>query len=293
MFGRDNAPRVRRDPSELSWEKDVRPTTIQSPRPHGPWVWSRLRHCDTPALRLAGGTVRAVAAGMLEPAAPSAVDLAMSRYAGGDDSAFAPLFAELAPRLRAFLRRMTGSVALADDLLQETFLRIHHARGAFCAGKPVIPWVFAIARNCYVSHTRSARAKLDRASTGPSALETLADSNVGGEQQSMARQTALIVERALLSMTAARREAFVLLRYEGMSVSSAAQVIGISDGALKIRAFHAYEIIRRALAETEGVAREVLPQKAETCLTPPARTAERRPLLPRSRPGNEESVASD
>jgi RNA polymerase sigma-70 factor (ECF subfamily) len=205
---------------------------------------------------------------MPEPAALSDVDLAMSRYAGGDDGAFALLFSELAPRLRAFLRRMTGSAALADDLTQETFLRIHHARGAFCAGKPVAPWAFAIARNCYVSHARSARAKLDRASSGEAALDMLADTRGGGEQHSTARQTALAVEQALLGMTAARREAFVLLRYEGLSVSSAAQVIGISEGAVKIRAFHAYEIIRRALAEMEVGPQEVR-SKAEPCVTLP------------------------
>ena len=53
-------------------------------------------------------------------------------------------------------------------------------------------------------------------------------------------------------MTPARREAFVLLRYEGLSVAAAAQIVGISEGALKIRAFHAYEILRSALAGMEG-----------------------------------------
>jgi RNA polymerase sigma-70 factor (ECF subfamily) len=231
---------------------------------------------------------------MPEPAALSAVDLAMSRYSAGDDGAFALLFSELAPRLRAFLRRMTGSVALADDLLQETFLRVHHARGAFCAGKPVVPWVFAIARNCYVSHARSARAKLDRACADVTALEMIADENGGGEQQSMARQSARIVERELLGMTAARREAFVLLRYEGMSVSCAAQVIGISEGAVKIRAFHAYEILRRALAETQVAPQQAPPRRVETSVTLPARNgAERRPLPRRSRAAAGGLVASD
>jgi RNA polymerase sigma-70 factor, ECF subfamily len=219
---------------------------------------------------------------MPAPTALSDIDHAMSRYSGGDDGAFPLLFGELAPRLRAFLRRMTGSPALADDLTQETFLRIHHARGSFCPGKPVTAWAFAIARNCYVSHARSARSKLDRASAGETALEVLADGQGGGEQQSMARQTARAVEQALLGMTAARREAFILLRYEGLSVSSAAQVIGISEGAVKIRAFHAYEIIRRALAEIEVGPPEALPTKAEPFMALPHRSCvERKPPQPR------------
>jgi DNA-directed RNA polymerase specialized sigma24 family protein len=60
------------------------------------------------------------------------------------------------------------------------------------------------------------------------------------------------VIKALASLTPARREAFVLLRYEGMSVAAAAQIVGISEGALKIRAFHAYEALRAALAKMEA-----------------------------------------
>jgi len=201
---------------------------------------------------------------MSAAAGPSSADLAMSRYAEGDDSTFALVFSEVVPRLRGFLRRLTGSQELADDLVQETLLRMHHARGSFTPGKPVVPWAYAIARNCYVSHARSARARLDRASAGIDALDRVADAGGCGEQQRVARETALLVERALLGMTAARREAFVLLRYEGLSVSSAAQILGISEGALKIRAFHAYEIIRAALARSESPPGDLSPESAET-----------------------------
>jgi RNA polymerase sigma-70 factor (ECF subfamily) len=173
---------------------------------------------------------------------------AMERYAEGDDGAFDVLFVGLGPRLRGFLRRLTGSADVADDLLQETFLRLHAARGGFARGRPVLPWAYAIARNCYISRARSARVRLERASTGEAALETAAGAGTQ-EQDGIARQMAEAVDRALQEMTAARREAFVLLRYEGLSVAAAAQIAGVSQGALKIRAFHAYEIIRAALAE--------------------------------------------
>jgi RNA polymerase sigma-70 factor (ECF subfamily) len=176
-----------------------------------------------------------------------AVDLAMHRYADGDDSAFAEVFATLAPRLRLFLRRLGSSIDIAEDLTQETFLRMHHARGSFAHGKQVAPWAYAIARNCFISHARSGKSKLARASVDAEQLELCAGAG-SAEQESMARQSAEVVSRALAGMTAARREAFILLRYEGMSVAAAAQIVGISEGALKIRAFHAYEILRAALA---------------------------------------------
>jgi RNA polymerase sigma-70 factor (ECF subfamily) len=182
------------------------------------------------------------------PPGTDPLNSAMARYADGDDSAFAELFVGLGPRLRGFLRRLSGSADVADDLLQETFLRLHAARGAFARGRPVLPWAYAIARNCYISQARSARVRLESASTGEAALEMAADAGTQ-EQDGIARQMAEAVDRALQGMTAARREAFVMLRYEGLSVAVAAQIAGVSQGALKIRAFHAYESIRAALAE--------------------------------------------
>src|SRR4051794_13163851 len=175
------------------------------------------------------------------------VDLAMSRYADGQASAFAEVFSGLAPRLRAFLLRLTGSRELADDLLQETFLRIHHARGSFARGRRVVPWAYAIARNCYVSQARSAQTRMTRASGDILELELPAGPEANAEQNTQAKQSAAVVQRTLAQMTDARREAFILLRYEGLSFAAAAQIVGVSESALKVRAFHAYELIRGAL----------------------------------------------
>ena len=205
-----------------------------------------------PAGAVAPGAAPPAPARPVVEAALDAVDLAMHRYADGDDTAFGEVFAALAPRLCLFLRRLGCSVDLAEDLTQETFLRMHHARGSFARGKQVAPWAYAIARNCFISHTRSSRAKLSRASVDSEQVELSAGANYSVEEESIARESAEVVNRALSAMTPARREAFVLLRYEGMSVAAAAQIVGISEGALKIRAFHAYEILRAALAGTNA-----------------------------------------
>jgi RNA polymerase sigma-70 factor, ECF subfamily len=182
----------------------------------------------------------------------SPLDHAMQRYADGDDAAFDDIFSGLAPRLRLFLQRMGGSPDVAEDLIQETFLRIHHCRGSFARGKQVAPWAYAIARNCFISHVRSARSKLAKASVDADQIELPASSSTSVEEESIARQTARVVTRVLATLTPARREAFILLRYEGLSVAAAAQIVGISEGALKIRAFHAYEALRAALAEMDA-----------------------------------------
>ena len=85
----------------------------------------------------------------------AALDAAMGRYAEGEDSAFTLVHAGLAPRLRLFLMRLAKSRPLADDLLQETFLRIHRARASFAVGARALPWGYAIARSVYIDHVRA------------------------------------------------------------------------------------------------------------------------------------------
>jgi RNA polymerase sigma-70 factor (ECF subfamily) len=74
------------------------------------------------------------------------------------------------------------------------------------------------------------------------------------EQAAIARETAALVESVLAGLPPAQREAFVLLRYEGMSIQEAAEVLGSTPTAVKLRAFRAYEALREALgrAREEG-----------------------------------------
>jgi RNA polymerase sigma-70 factor (ECF subfamily) len=181
----------------------------------------------------------------------SPLDQAMNRYADGDDSAFSPLFAGLSSRLHAFFRRLGASEQQASDLTQETFLRMHQARGSFARGRGVVPWAYAIARNCYISSVRSTKARVTRLTLDITELDVAAGPEASAEETASARQAANVVRSALATMTEARREAFLLLRYEGLSVAEAARILGITEGAVKLRAFHAYEIVRVALSRME------------------------------------------
>jgi RNA polymerase sigma-70 factor (ECF subfamily) len=180
-----------------------------------------------------------------EASALAAADGAMARYAEGDARAFREVFRVLGPRLTRFLRRLSGSDELARDLFQETLLRMHQARGAFRPGSPVLPWAYTIARNVFLDSARSRRRAPALLSVDDGSSETAVSPQA--ESELAARQTAQRVDRVLATMSAARREAFVLLRFEGLSVADAAEVLGVSENAVKLRAFQAYELLRAAL----------------------------------------------
>src|SRR5260370_6889043 len=87
----------------------------------------------------------------------SPVNSAMDRYADGDDAAFSELYDILAPRLFGYLLRQTRNNARAEDLVQQTFLQMHCARGKFIRGADVVPWAFAIARRLMIDGFRRSR----------------------------------------------------------------------------------------------------------------------------------------
>ena len=196
------------------------------------------------------------------PAALTDIDRAMDRYADGDDRAFSVVFNALAPRLHGFLRRLGGSEDLASDLTQETFIRMHRARGSFLRGTSVVPWAYAIARNCFVSHSRSAKVKASRRSVDIDDHSGALGLDASAEDTASARQSAAVVERTLAGMSDINREAFVLIRFEGQSVAAAAQILGTTEGAVKLRAFRAYELLRAALKLSEAGGEPALAQGA-------------------------------
>lgn len=180
------------------------------------------------------------------------LDRAMDRYAQGDDAAFAALHAGLEPRLRRFLLRLTGDPSRAADLAQEAFLRIHRSRGSFAAGGAVMPWALAIARNVYRDEVHRYQPPLERDDKDGEAAVTRVPAQTGtAEQHALAHEAADVVRRVLAALPVAQREAFVMLRFEGLSLKEIAEILDVTPTAVKLRAFRAYEAIRDALRERE------------------------------------------
>lgn len=170
---------------------------------------------------------------------------AMGRYAGGNDAAFADVYDAVAPRIHGYLLRQTRDPAAADDLLQKTLLQIHRKRGTYVAGLAVLPWAYAIARRLCIDEFR--RQKTDMLW---SARELADDHGLDGaapDDEVGYRQLLQRLETELQSLPETQRAAFDLLRIEGLTHDQAAQVLGTTVNAVKLRAFRAYRTIRAVL----------------------------------------------
>src|SRR5437899_9403269 len=78
----------------------------------------------------------------------------MSAYVAGDARAFERLFARLAPRVHGFFLRSFRDSAVADDLLQVTFMKLHKARERYDRTLKVAPWLFAVAARVRLDELR-------------------------------------------------------------------------------------------------------------------------------------------
>ncbi len=168
-----------------------------------------------------------------------ALNAAMDRYANGDTAAFAEVYDRLSPRLLAFLRRGTGNDALAEELLQQTFLQMHVARERYQRGLDVVPWAFAIARRLRIDVFRKSGREL----LGQDVAER-ESGEISPDEMVALRQTADGLRRSLQELPPAQREAFELVKNEGLSHAQAADILGTTVTAIKIRVHRACETLR-------------------------------------------------
>jgi RNA polymerase sigma-70 factor, ECF subfamily len=177
------------------------------------------------------------------------------RLHAGDSSAFDEIHALLHPRLFSFLCRMTRNRAVAEDLAEETWLRFASTGKKLHDGTRLVPWLFTVARNLYVSHCRS-RAR-EQAYTAdlvflwpgelprsPFDLASLGEF----EQQ---------IEAALAELRPLYREALLLTAVEGLKAADAAAVCGIGIEAFRQRLSRARVMLTERLGGAR-VLREVI-----------------------------------
>jgi RNA polymerase sigma-70 factor, ECF subfamily len=179
-----------------------------------------------------------------------AADGAMERYAGGDDAAFGELYDLLAPRLYGYLLRQTRNRARAEDLVQQTFFRIHTARGRFIRGAEVTPWAFAIARRLLIDGVRRTKREV-LSPDGKDLQETEEAPNDAADDVVYGKELEQKIQKELARLPETQRVAFELVKQEGLSLAEAAQVLGTTVTAVKLRAHRAYEALRMVLGEIE------------------------------------------
>ncbi len=165
----------------------------------------------------------------------------MVAYQQGDAESFDRLYAALAPPLRRYLIGQTRDVSRAEDLLQDTLLRLHRARHTYDPELPVEPWAFAIARHVVLMDRRKAGRRREVALLDPDVEPASAPS---AEAAGLARRE---LERALAGLTPERRRAVLLHHHFGLTFDEIGARLGIRAAAARLRASRGVRVLRELL----------------------------------------------
>ena len=150
--------------------------------------------------------------------------------------------------LLAHLARLTGDAHLAEDLTQETFVRLVREAHAYRYPRPFVPWLYTIARNLARNHWQSAYHR--RVQTVAEHQERAGpEPDPAGWVERMERRQG--VRAALADLTFEQREVLSLRYGQEMSVEETAAALGVPAGTVKSRAFNALRRLRDRLAEAD------------------------------------------
>jgi len=196
-------------------------------------------------------------------------EMLLRRYQAGDRTGFDVLVKRYAAELYRFTFRFTRSASIAEDIVQETFLKLHASKDSFDFSRRFKPWLFAIAANLSRDYIRkrdrrrefSIETELDSEHTGGKRLIQLLESQpeVWNERLKEEERSA-IVSQVVQSLPEKLSEVLVLAYYHRFRYCDIAEILGAPMGTVKSR-------LHKALLKfTEGYALAVanLQSKDET-----------------------------
>lgn len=179
--------------------------------------------------------------------------LALART--GDGEAFRMLVERYSRAVFRLAFRMTGNEHDAEEVVQETFLRVYKNLERFEERAGVGTWIYRIATNCSLDWIRMRqrdRDNLDRPKVGEEeqSADRLANMPAAGpspERLLLSTEVQERVEWAMQRLTPMEKAAFTLRHYEGLSIDEIARTLKLRDSATKNNIFRAVRKLRQAL----------------------------------------------
>ena len=185
----------------------------------------------------------------------------MERYLGGQSQAFGVLLQRHGPRLFNFIVRQTGDRQLAEDLVQDAFLRVVHRADTFRGQAKFTTWLFQIARNLCIDHGRRQQHRRHRRLDAPlragedgtaTLLDRIPHGGPGPDRSAADERFRVRLDEALATLPDDQREVFVMRQLQGMKFADIADVVGAPENTIKSRMRYALQSLRTHLADLGG-----------------------------------------
>ena len=164
----------------------------------------------------------------------------MVQAQAGDEPAYVQLLGELAAAIRAYLLARFGVHGVVDDCVQECLIAIHGARHSYDPSRPFRPWMFAIVRHKTIDLLRQ------------NATRQRLEGNLESEATDAAAPSSIEASRLLGALSSDHREAVLLTKFWGFSISESASRLGVSESVIKVRVHRAINKMRQLLEAEES-----------------------------------------
>jgi RNA polymerase sigma-70 factor (ECF subfamily) len=192
-------------------------------------------------------------------------EVLMMRFQGGDRAAFAGLVRRHKTAIYNFILRQVRGPSVAEDLVQDVFVKIVQSASDFKHEARFTTWAYAIARNVCVDHLRKMSLRrhpsLDQpsgeAGDGPTLGERTADPTPGAavDRTAIGSEMAQLIVRAVEGLPPDQREVFLLREIGNVPFKDIAQITGVPENTVKSRMRYALERLQETLSEYEDYAR--------------------------------------
>lgn len=166
----------------------------------------------------------------------------MLAYGGGDAGAFETLYGRHRGRLFRFILRAVKDRGVAEELFQESWIRVIESRSRYAPKARFRTWLYTIAHNLLVDHWRKKGLSLVSLDG-----EDAASESANPARQAEGREAVARLLHALEALPAAQREAFLLHEEGGLSVAEIAAVTGAGEEAAKSRLRYAMAKLKAAV----------------------------------------------
>jgi RNA polymerase sigma-70 factor (ECF subfamily) len=179
----------------------------------------------------------------------------MQRLAGGHDAALNDLMAGHARPVFQFLCRMLGNEDDANDLAQETFVRVYQHRASFKPDAKFTTWLYTIAANLARNHHRwlgrhpSVSLDAENETTGQSIGDVFPSSEPSPDGAALRTERAAAVRAAVEKLPADMREVMILCEWEDLSAAEAAAILDTTAKAVDNRLYRARNLLRARLKQ--------------------------------------------
>jgi len=185
-------------------------------------------------------------------------EILLQRAREGDDESFARLVERHSQPLINLGWRMTGSRDLAEDLAQETFLRLHRSLGRFRGDSSLATWLYRTMSRLVIDHLRREKIRrrifffrsADDETDDP--VELAADPGPGPDEELQVRESIQRLRQAMQQLSPQQRAVFTLRHDEGLPLKEIAVVLGLSEGTVKAHLHRAVQTLRAGLGDLRG-----------------------------------------